>query len=286
MLETVESTNRFAADLLLAKTRPPAGTAIMARDQRSGRGQYGTNWVQEPGSGLALSVILYPEFLPARHAFRLNAAIATAVWDAIHALTGENPVQSGIRLKWPNDLIWLPPKADQNRATVPLTEGPAAASVAAKTPAKEPSEPGIAWRKLGGILLENGLSGQRLGHSIVGIGINVNQRSFPAALPNPGSLWQRDSQERDSVVLAARLCEAIESRYEQVAAGQWPACKRAYLQALDGYGETRWYAEPGGVPFQAVVAGVEDNGELALETGGTLRRYAFKAVARIREPNA
>jgi len=246
----------------------------MARDQRAGRGQYGTNWVQEPGSGLALSVVLYPEFLPARDAFRLNAAMATAVWEAIHALTGENPAESGIRLKWPNDVIWLPPKA--------MPESPPSS---ATTDAQiGPAELGIVWRKLGGILLENGLAGQRVGHSIVGMGINVNQRSFPAALPNPGSLLQRDGEQRDPALLAARICEAIERRYEQLAGGQWPACKRAYLQALDGYGEQRWYAEPGGEPFTAVIAGVEDSGELALEIGGTLRRFNFKSVARIGEP--
>lgn len=42
--------------------------------------------------------------------------------------------------------------------------------------------------KICGILIENVLSGHRLVNSIVGIGLNINQLTFPSDLPNPISL--------------------------------------------------------------------------------------------------
>ena len=43
-------------------------------------------------------------------------------------------------------------------------------------------------RKICGILIENSIRGKNLAHSIVGIGLNVNQCNFDASLPNPTSM--------------------------------------------------------------------------------------------------
>jgi BirA family biotin operon repressor/biotin-[acetyl-CoA-carboxylase] ligase len=250
LLDRVESTNRFAAAWLAdarrgAKTGPSAGTAILAHEQTAGRGQYGTAWHQVPGEGLALTLVLFPGGLPAREAFRLNAAVALG---ALEALREGGPAPD-LRLKWPNDLVWCPGGGED-------------------------------WRKLGGILIENALAGARVAHSLVGIGLNLNQTGFPPELPNPASLRQRDGRHRRPGAVAAALCEAIEPRLEQLRAGAWGALKRAYLAALDGYGEPRRY-RAGEETFTAVLAGVEDGGELALEHDGRLRRFAFKAVERV-----
>ena len=50
----------------------------------------------------------------------------------------------------------------------------------------------IYWRngKIGGILIENTLKGNLIKESIIGVGLNVNQREFHSDAPNPVSLWQ------------------------------------------------------------------------------------------------
>lgn len=50
----------------------------------------------------------------------------------------------------------------------------------------------IYWgdKKLVGILIENSLSGQYVGHSVVGIGVNVNQTEWTSNAPNPISMCQ------------------------------------------------------------------------------------------------
>jgi len=253
---TLDSSNRFALDWIATKTRPedgdpsPAeGTAIMALEQPGGRGQYGTTWVTEPGAGLALSVIFYPGFLPAREAFRLNVALSLGIWDAMRGLVSLPAGQGAWHLKWPNDLY-------------------------------------AGFRKVAGLLLENGIANNHLTYSVLGIGLNVNQVRFPAELPNPVSLRQLDGQQRDLQQVAFRICEALEPRYEQLRQGAWLALKRQYLQALWGYGEKRRFqrSTPAGPEtFEGVIAGVEDSGELAIDCGGTLKRFRFKEVVQLGE---
>lgn len=43
-------------------------------------------------------------------------------------------------------------------------------------------------KKLSGILIENSLSGSSVQHSIIGIGMNINESSFPPEIPNATSL--------------------------------------------------------------------------------------------------
>jgi len=43
-------------------------------------------------------------------------------------------------------------------------------------------------KKLGGLLIENGLVGENINYSIIGIGLNVNQTTFSQEIPNPTSL--------------------------------------------------------------------------------------------------
>lgn len=93
------STNAHALELL-AKTEPVEGTVISTRFQTAGRGQIGSSWQSVPDANLALSVILYPRFLPAVRAFVLNQVAALAVADTVASCTGAQA-----RLKWPNDVL-------------------------------------------------------------------------------------------------------------------------------------------------------------------------------------
>lgn len=101
VLETTNSTNRFATNLLNAKIRPIEGTVILTREQTAGRGQFGTSWESAPGLNVAMSVIFYPEFLHPADSVQLNAAICVAVLNGIRSL-----IKKDFDIKWPND-IWF-----------------------------------------------------------------------------------------------------------------------------------------------------------------------------------
>lgn len=53
---------------------------------------------------------------------------------------------------------------------------------------KWPNDLYVGDKKIGGILIEHNLQGEFLTRTVIGIGINVAQREFPASLPNPTSV--------------------------------------------------------------------------------------------------
>jgi len=90
--EVLESTSDHARRL--ADEGAPAGTAVLARRQTKGRGQWGRSW-DSPEGGLYASVIVRPSILVRDAAF-VTLAAAVALHDAIGGDVG---------IKWPNDLL-------------------------------------------------------------------------------------------------------------------------------------------------------------------------------------
>ncbi|HSK12404.1 MAG TPA: biotin--[acetyl-CoA-carboxylase] ligase, partial [Phnomibacter sp.] len=68
-------------------------------------------------------------------------------------------------------------------------------------------------RKAGGILIENMMKDGRWWRAVVGIGINMNQHSFPGHLPNPVSLYMVSRQRYQCAAEARAICDAIEVRW-------------------------------------------------------------------------
>ncbi len=99
-LEEVDSTNNYLKEML-AKDKPSEGTAIMANNQFSGRGQIGNSWMSEPGQNLTISYLFYPGFLEASKQFYLNMAVSLAVKDCCEAL-----LRDEVKIKWPNDIYY------------------------------------------------------------------------------------------------------------------------------------------------------------------------------------
>ncbi len=98
-LDTVESTNLFAQDLLL-NHEVENGTVIVSRNQTKGRGQRGSIWIAEAGSNLTFSIILFLEKLRAEKQFLLNKAFCLAVYDFLKAYNFMH-----VAIKWPNDIL-------------------------------------------------------------------------------------------------------------------------------------------------------------------------------------
>ena len=132
----------------------------------------------------------------------------------------------------------------------------------------------IYWRngKLAGILIENTLKGNFIKDSIIGVGLNVNQREFHSDAPNPVSLWQITSQETDREQLLKDILNRLDF-------GE--ALKECYMKLLYRRKGFHPYTDKDGV-FMAEIAGVEDDGHLLLiDEDGKERRYAFKEVTFI-----
>ncbi|WP_299984915.1 biotin--[acetyl-CoA-carboxylase] ligase [uncultured Pontibacter sp.] len=133
-------------------------------------------------------------------------------------------------------------------------------------------------RKLGGILIENTVTSQSIQHSIVGIGLNVNQLHF--GIGTATSLAAEVGTQLDVKRLVNRLLELLEKRYLELRSGRTDKLKYEYLQALYRYQEEHGYLV-GAEQVQGRIMGVDEDGRLALQIEGELRYFGFKEVAYI-----
>lgn len=139
----------------------------------------------------------------------------------------------------------------------------------------------IYWRekKIGGILIENDLSGSQISASVIGIGININQEVFCSPAPNPVSLFQITGQKYETPEILSNILERILDRYMQQACGVEDDLSENYFNALFRNNGLHRY-ESNGRMFNACIKQVEDDGILVLETEeGAESRFAFKEVS-------
>ena len=223
------------AQALIVQNRASDGCTVITDFQTAGRGQRGNQWEGAAAENLMLSVVWQPTFLAAAEQFQLSQAVALGVHDWASALLGNDPK---LKLKWPNDLYY----GDQ---------------------------------KLGGILIENTLSGPKIQYSIIGIGLNINQQRF--AVPTATSISQLTGRAYVRETLAARLLECLEGRYLQLRAGQVGRLRQAYLQVLYRFQESHFYMMDGKKTSGQIV-GVEADGRLAVAVGNELRRFGMQEI--------
>ena len=81
---------------------------------------------------------------------------------------------------------------------------------------KWPNDIWVDSRKICGLLIENRIDGDSLTRSIVGVGFNLNETSWPEDLPNPVSLKELTGVTYSVDEELVRLYESICRRYEQL----------------------------------------------------------------------
>src|SRR5690606_14670590 len=122
----------------------------------------------------------------------------------------------------------------------------------------------IGDKKAGGILIENIVSGSRIRHAIVGIGLNVNETEFPYSLQNATSLKKALHKDYDLDILLSEICGAVEARYLQLKAGAFSKLREDYLRNLYLLNEWALY-KFGGSIRSGKITGINNYGQLELE---------------------
>jgi BirA family biotin operon repressor/biotin-[acetyl-CoA-carboxylase] ligase len=127
-------------------------------------------------------------------------------------------------------------------------------------------------RKAGGMLIENLHKGGRWSHSIVGIGINMNQHSFPGHLPNPVSLFMLTRTMHRCANEALILCSFLENRWQQLMEGGWLNILEDYNTNLYGRGLVCRIKKDSAV-MPCLIKGVNEQGQLI---AGENNEWAFE----------
>ena len=131
----------------------------------------------------------------------------------------------------------------------------------------------IYWRngKICGILIENTLQGNVIKDSIIGVGLNVNQRHFQSEAPNPVSIWQICEQETNRELLLQNILKCMDNYLYHDIKSQYCAMlyrRRGFHPYIDKNGA-----------FMGEIVDVWDDGHLLLrDDNGHEHSYAFKEV--------
>lgn len=133
-------------------------------------------------------------------------------------------------------------------------------------------------KKMGGILIENVVTENKITRCIAGIGLNVNQEHFPGDLPNPTSLLLETGCQFDMTELLDQITARIEYWYNILCRGEFKIIDREYLNHLYGIHEIREFTRDD-EKFMAKIAGIDQTGELILEMeDGSKNKFGFKEV--------
>jgi len=133
-------------------------------------------------------------------------------------------------------------------------------------------------KKLGGILIENILQGSTIKHTIIGVGLNVNQDIFPDWVPNPTSIKLILQADYDLKGLLSEICNNIEALYLQLKAGQTQKLRDAYLDNIYWLNEFHSFKADGRV-FDGTIKNVKTSGLLVVNNSfDTEFEYNFKQI--------
>lgn len=157
----IPETNTLMEDMLLPEiVALESDMVVLSTDfQRAGRGQHDHRWESARGENLILGIIIHPTNYQAAEQKRLSDDIAEAVRLTVsHYLKQEGHEEAW--MKQPNDIY-------------------------------------VGKQKIAGLLIEHDLQGSKILTTRIGLGLNVNQRTFGSDAPNPCSLATLLNKEYD-----------------------------------------------------------------------------------------
>jgi BirA family transcriptional regulator, biotin operon repressor / biotin---[acetyl-CoA-carboxylase] ligase len=251
-VRVVRETGSTNADLVAAaQAGEPAGSVLVAERQGAGRGRMDRSWVAPAQASITMSVLLRPA-VPAAQFGWLPLLAGVALAEEVGRLG-----RLDAALKWPNDLLVRPEKADSD------------------------------YGKCAGVLAE------AVGNAvIIGVGLNVNQRADelpgqpdPRAYP-PTSLALLGSACIDRDPLVRAILRGLSTWYQRwlEAAGDPEASglHEAYRGLCRTIGTEVAVAVPGGEVVRGNAVDVDAEGRLVVETPAGRRSLAAGDVLRVR----
>jgi BirA family transcriptional regulator, biotin operon repressor / biotin---[acetyl-CoA-carboxylase] ligase len=244
--ESLPTTMALAHRLVREAASPElcSGAVVVAEEQTAGRGRLQRRWESPAGRSLLTSTIIASPHLPAE-VMQMPMIVGLALLDALRAIA---PVLARqLWLKWPNDLIVV---------------GDGAVG------------------KLAGTLIESIHGAQGINYSVLGIGINVNQRvtELPPVREGglrPASLYTLLRREVSREELLVALCQALNNLLvseEKPASAEIHRRWQALLINLGRQVAVRPSGEDGATMLEGHVVGTTLTGSLIIRQRNGVRQ--------------
>lgn len=243
MIEIIRLDECASTNTYLSNLKLEHDAVVVARTQTAGRGQRGNSWEAEPGMNLTCSLLLHNDReILPKNQFLISEAVSLGIVDTLIKFL---PQSEEVSIKWPNDIY-------------------------------------VGDNKICGILIEHTISGKMIDRSIIGIGLNINQRIFRSDAPNPISIFNLTGTE---IPVEDVLNEMIGNIYARL---DLPSAKihedytlKLWRRYLNHYIESA-----SGDEFDASIQDVMPDGTLfLLDRAGKSRQYIFKEVSVILKHN-
>ena len=154
---------------------------------------------------------------------------------------------------------------------------------------KWPNDIYVGDRKICGILIEHSVTGDSLSSSVVGIGLNINQRNFNVNLPNPTSMVLSGAESMDIQQCLEEFMDIFKAyveRYLHIKGG-YAKIRKMYLAQIwkmDVPAEYIDYkSDTEERRFTGVIKGISDVGLLLVKDNdsGDIQEYGFKEIGYI-----
>ena len=133
-------------------------------------------------------------------------------------------------------------------------------------------------KKLAGILVQNIVKGSSISHSVIGIGLNVNQDKFVSNAPNPVSMIQLMGRPINKDLLLEDILNEIETIYKSLTAEKVTWLNNNYTSNLYRIDQPHFFTDKDG-RFEGEILGVNNYGQLKVKkANGQIYNYNYKEV--------
>ena len=150
------------------------------------------------------------------------------------------------------------------------------------TAIKWPNDIYISTSKVAGILIQNAVSGKMLQHSVIGIGLNVNEMGFPDDIEAPTSLRLATGQNHNVQEVFTKLLDNMNRRYALLDSDSTEAIVQEYRTHMYRIGELANFRRlDDDSHFQAIITGVDQYGRLLLEHDNNTFTYTNSEIKYI-----
>lgn len=215
----------------------PSGTVVLARNQEFGRGQSGAAHGWHSSPGNNLLCSVL--FKPKNLSVNNSFKATQAVALAVYELVNAY-FNKQVAIKWPNDVY-------------------------------------LNGKKIAGILIESTIFEQRITTLIIGVGININEATFPDHLPNATSFVKQAKKNFRLTEIIPAFLNGLDKCLQLLDQGKYAEIESAYLKNLMGLDKELYFSALG-ESFLGIIRGLQSDGRLLIEVGGELKAFGNKQI--------
>ena len=128
---------------------------------------------------------------------------------------------------------------------------------------KWPNDIYVGNKKIAGILINNTIKGKEIMYTVVGIGININQRNFSDEVLNATSLWHYLNCDLKTEYCLKNVLSHIERRYQQLRNNKTTQINFDYKKALYRLNDFNLFNYKNAI-ISARITGVNEYGQIRL----------------------